>query len=274
MPRSRLGFHTLWSTASVADVSHGFWSIPIQPSDREKTGILALNGLYYYSNTLMGLNGSSATYARFGDLVFGHLFIEDGSELLGRAELIQRIKQAFFECSATAKKSGKPSVLRRETKRDMPEWNSGAAAALESISTDDSRNGTGGVLLQLDSIPAGEDIDEKNFKRKNYHVDLGRFSDAEHRYTMPEKEMLAVVRRLSESDWMINHSSHPDCFISAALSGKEWIEYSQSTIAGLTYSCDPCALSLRGDRNVTLPIYLLTYPVQSASAPNAPDELV
>ncbi|KAF9786538.1 hypothetical protein IL306_014730 [Fusarium sp. DS 682] len=197
----------------------------------------------------MGLKGSPATYARFGDLVFGHLFFEDGSELQslqgylkelatmlflyvddhntasetfkdhfeflwkyyfpriawapislngkktnlfmssmeslgftvdekgirpaqkhrekfarlkkhfqenplhswedvqpllhltpfvrkfipGRAELIQRIKEVFFEFSWTNKKSGKPSVLRRETKRSTPKWNEKAAAALESI---------------------------------------------------------------------------------------------------------------------------------------------
>jgi hypothetical protein len=331
---------------SQADASHGFWGIPIRPADREKTGFLTPNGLYYYNNTPMGLKGSPATYARFGDLVFGHLFFDDGSELPslqgylkelattfflyvddhntasetfedhfdflwkyyfpriawapislngkktslfmssmeslgftvdengirpaqkhrekfaqlkkhfqenpprsweevqpllhltpfvrkfipGRAELIQRIKHAFFEYSSTVTKSGKPSVLRRETKRDTPEWNTGAATALEKIcdaiqnnatsgadsekqfhlATDASENGTGGVLLQLDGVPAGEDIDEKNFKNARIIMWIsGRFNDAERRYTMPEKEMLAVVRGLNESDWMINHSSHP-----------------------------------------------------------------
>ncbi|SCO54487.1 uncharacterized protein FFNC_15537 [Fusarium fujikuroi] len=37
----------------------------------------------------------------------------------------------------------------------------------------------------------------------------GRFNDAECRYTILEKEMLAVVRGFNESDCMINHSSHP-----------------------------------------------------------------
>ncbi|KAI3572328.1 hypothetical protein IWW34DRAFT_230396 [Fusarium oxysporum f. sp. albedinis] len=138
----------------------------------------------------------------------------------GTADPIQRIKEGFFEFR-NKDKVRDPSVLRRETKRDTPVWNSNAAAALESIcnsiqnnatsgedstkqfhlAADATENGTGGVL-QLDNTPAGEDSTEKDFKNAGVIMWIsGRFGDPDHQYMMPEREMLAVVRGLKESDW-------------------------------------------------------------------------
>jgi hypothetical protein len=69
------------------------------------------------------------------------------------------------------------------------------------LATDASEDGTGGVHQPGDTS-TGEDITEKNFK--NARVIMwrsGRFNDAERRYKMSEREILAVGRGLKESDW-------------------------------------------------------------------------
>ncbi|KAF5012459.1 hypothetical protein FDECE_1511 [Fusarium decemcellulare] len=331
---------------SQADASNGFWGIPIYPPDRYKTGFTAPHGQFCYNNMPQGLTGSPTTYARFGDMVFGHLFFEDESELPsmlgymdelsttffiyvddhniasetfedhfeflwkcyfpriawapiclsgkkttffvseveslgfslgsegirpaakhrdkfesmgkhfeqspprswedvqvllyltpfvrkfipGRAELVHRVKQAFFEEVPKTTKNGKPSVLREEVKRETPIWDEGAAKALKQIcdsvhqnathgakskiqfhlATDASEYGTGGVLLQLEGHQAGDSVTDRNFGDSRIIMWIsGRLNDAERRYTMPEKEMLAVVRGLKETEWLTSGSPHP-----------------------------------------------------------------
>ncbi|KAK2596605.1 hypothetical protein QQS21_006281, partial [Conoideocrella luteorostrata] len=55
-------------------------AIKVCPEDKYKTAFTEPNSMYQYHNIAQGLTGSPATYARFGDTVFGHLFFEDGSE--------------------------------------------------------------------------------------------------------------------------------------------------------------------------------------------------
>jgi hypothetical protein len=81
---------------SQTDASWGFWGIPITEEDKIKTGFRTLNGLYFYNNMSIGLTGSPNTYARFGDLVFRHLFFKDGTELPSILRYLDELSTTFF----------------------------------------------------------------------------------------------------------------------------------------------------------------------------------
>ncbi|GKU08495.1 unnamed protein product [Fusarium langsethiae] len=61
-----------------------------------KTGFRTTNGLYRYDNMSMGLTGSPNTCARCGDLVFGHLRFENGSELPSMLGYLDEVSTVFF----------------------------------------------------------------------------------------------------------------------------------------------------------------------------------
>lgn len=77
------------------------------------------------------------------------------------------------------------------------------------LATDSSGSGTGGVLFQMGDAKPGTEVYDSNFDQVRILMWIsGRFSDSERRYTMPEKEMLAVVRGLEECAWLVNYSPH------------------------------------------------------------------
>ncbi|KHN95785.1 Ribonuclease H-like protein [Metarhizium album ARSEF 1941] len=83
------------SIFSQADASNGFWAIQIAPMDKHKTAFTGPNGMYYYNNMPQGLTGSPATYARFGDTAFGHLFFQDGTEMESILGYMEDIHTSF-----------------------------------------------------------------------------------------------------------------------------------------------------------------------------------
>ena len=329
---------------SQADASNGFWAIGIKKEDQHKTAFAGPNGMYVYRNMAQGLTGSPRTYARFGDLVFGHLSLPDvelnsilgyveelktslfiyvddhnmasetftehfnflhqhyfpriawapiglsaaktklfmseitsvgftlssgnvrpalkhrdkfakiGEHFLsfpprrwedvealilltpflrkfipGRADLVRRIKEVFFEFEHKQTSTGKRSVQTRQTRRDTFRWSDEAARALQEIcrsiqnnathgarsntqfhlATDASEGGTGAVLFQMENTPAGTDVTDANFDKVRVIMWMSfRLSDTEKRYSMPHKEMLAIVRAIKECEWLISCSEH------------------------------------------------------------------
>ena len=79
------------------------------------------------------------------------------------------------------------------------------------MATDASATGLGAVVFQFpEDIKAGTTYESKLFGR----IQIVRFlsykmSDAETRYTIPEKEMLAVVKALGDTKWFTSSSSYP-----------------------------------------------------------------
>lgn len=64
--------------------------------------------------------------------------------------------------------------------------------------------------MQLEDSTPGESITDSNFARVRIIMWLsGKLNDAEKRYSMPEKEILAVVRALKETSWLTAYSQHP-----------------------------------------------------------------
>lgn len=56
-----------------ADVSNGYWALPMKKEDINKTGFITPNGQWVYLRMGQGLKGAPHTYAQFTDLVFGPL---------------------------------------------------------------------------------------------------------------------------------------------------------------------------------------------------------
>lgn len=55
----------------IADVSNGYWAVPIKVSDCNITGFMTLNGLLVFLCIGPGLKKAAHTYYQFSVLVFG-----------------------------------------------------------------------------------------------------------------------------------------------------------------------------------------------------------
>ncbi|KDN65206.1 hypothetical protein CSUB01_12580, partial [Colletotrichum sublineola] len=149
----------------------------------------------------------------------------------GRADLEIKIKQAFFKEENKQTKLGKKSIQREWVPLDTPAWGEEQAKALDDIcdavqknathgasstaqfhlATDSSDFATGAALLQFgDDMPPGTMITDKNFADTVIIMWMSfRLSDQEKRYSVPEKETLAIVRALTECRWLTDASPHP-----------------------------------------------------------------
>lgn len=149
----------------------------------------------------------------------------------GRADLETTIKRAFFEEVARTTESGKRSVQREWVEREVPAWGDEQAEALDKIcdavqnnathgassqaqfhiATDASDYATGAVLMQLpDHCKSGTPITDANFGEAMVIMWMSfRLSDQERRYSVPEKETLAIVRALTECQWLTSASPDP-----------------------------------------------------------------
>lgn len=62
----------------------------------------------------------------------------------------------------------------------------------------------------MENVPPGTVCDDRNWSNVRINMWMSfKLADNEKRYSMPEKEMLAVVRALQECRWLILHSPHP-----------------------------------------------------------------
>ncbi|KDN60782.1 hypothetical protein CSUB01_05974 [Colletotrichum sublineola] len=80
---------------SQTDASNGFWGIPVRPGDRHKAAFVGPGGMWEYSGMPQGLKGAPSTYARFGDLVFGHHVIS-GKKIPSVMGYLPHLKTSLF----------------------------------------------------------------------------------------------------------------------------------------------------------------------------------
>ena len=85
-----LGNATVFTTL---DLQSGFWQIPMQPEDREKTAFATHNGHYSFNVMPFGLANAPATFQRLMDLVI--VFAPSVEEHLKRLDVVlDRIEKA------------------------------------------------------------------------------------------------------------------------------------------------------------------------------------
>lgn len=147
----------------------------------------------------------------------------------GRAELVLCIKRAFWEQVPKTTPTGKKSVQMEWKKRDTPVWTPQQTEAVTRVchsiqkvaccgpqydkafhlATDASNTATGAVLFHLG---AGASPTEEYDAAKHFDgIEIVQFmsfklTDGETRYSTPERETLAVVRALKETEWMLRES--------------------------------------------------------------------
>jgi hypothetical protein len=150
----------------------------------------------------------------------------------GRADLVHKLKEGFFEAVGTTTVKGKKSVVTVWKPREVPIWTSEQHDAVQAIcravqrnaitgtdleksfhiACDSSITGAGGVMFQLGpgSRPDEEYVEKRHFNAIEINMFMSfSFSDAEQRYSIPEKETLAVVRALKETQWITQASDYP-----------------------------------------------------------------
>ncbi|KAL1879139.1 hypothetical protein VTK73DRAFT_7258 [Phialemonium thermophilum] len=150
----------------------------------------------------------------------------------GRADLVRCIKSAFFVEENKTTPTGKQSVTKVWVPREKPEWTELQQEALQKIcqsiqnnvncgadygkqfhlATDASVTGTGAVLFQL----GGPSEPGTVYDQKKHFDDLEilmfasfRLEDTETRYSVPEKEVLAIVKAISDCRWITDSSPFP-----------------------------------------------------------------
>lgn len=145
----------------------------------------------------------------------------------GRADLERIIRGAFFESTPTRTPKGRLSVKVSTTPRVPVAWGQDHANALDEIcdavqnnalsgvdyslpfhlATDASDTGLGGVLFQL---PDDRPYSTKRFDEMRILIFFSfKLTDPETRYSMPEKEMLAIVKATKQIDWVLGDSPFP-----------------------------------------------------------------
>ncbi len=149
----------------------------------------------------------------------------------GRACLTTFLKTAFFEEVPKTTSTGKQSVQTETVPRPTPLWTAAHYDALLRIctsitdnaifgvdhsrqihlATDASVTGIGAIMFQLaDKHPAGTEYADKLFDDVEINMFISfAFTGGECRYTVPEKETLAVIKTLAECRWLIMDSPHP-----------------------------------------------------------------
>lgn len=69
-----------FSVFSGVDATSSYWAIPLRAGDELKTGFICPEGQFAYRRMGMGLKNGTHTYARFRQIVFGHIPEGDGFE--------------------------------------------------------------------------------------------------------------------------------------------------------------------------------------------------
>lgn len=147
----------------------------------------------------------------------------------GRADLEATIKTAFFEAKPAVTVTGKTSS--RQIWTPIPtNWTEEYVKTLKTIceamqnnamqgadhyapyhlATDASVRGLGGVLFQLLQSCGDRAYTPKDFDDIRILLFFSfRLQDAETRYSMPEKEMFAIVKTLREVHWLVEAFPFP-----------------------------------------------------------------
>ena len=145
----------------------------------------------------------------------------------GRADYAAFLKTAIVEERVTTKREGKQKTTK--TIVDF-QWTSKHTAIFEEIklavltnacsggdvtkqyhlTTDASKTGAGGVLLQLKEAPPGTVLNEKVHDQVQIVMFLSTmFTETQRRYHTTEREALAVLEGLKETRWLVLGSPYP-----------------------------------------------------------------
>ena len=140
--------------------------------------------------------------------------------ILGRAEHVRIMKQAYLREEKQTSEKGKESIQSKWVEKDTFDWGpeqqksfkhikklisdnvmSGVDDDLQiHLATDASNWCLGGVLFQLLNEPPGTEVQEKHKKSLKIIMFMSfRLEEAETHYNTTEREALAVVQGLAES---------------------------------------------------------------------------